>query len=200
MKLGAAIAEIMKREGIQILIGYPVNHLIEYRGGGRHPPDHRAPGTHRAAHGRRHQPRHLRPARSASSACSTGRAPRTPMAASRRATARAFRCWSCRWAIRGGSPISTPTSIPPCRCAASPSRPSRSRRRPRCPTSCAAPSRKLRNGRGGPVLVEIPTDMWNEEVPEPLDYTPVHRHTLRRRTRADVTRRGRRCSRRRSAR
>ena len=32
---------------------------------------------------------------------------------------------------------------------------------------------RLRNGRGGPVLVEIPTDMWNEEVPEPLDYVPV---------------------------
>ena len=30
MKLGAAIAEIMKREGIEILCGYPVNHLIEY--------------------------------------------------------------------------------------------------------------------------------------------------------------------------
>jgi hypothetical protein len=30
MKLGAAIAEILKREGIEILCGYPVNHLIEY--------------------------------------------------------------------------------------------------------------------------------------------------------------------------
>ena len=30
MKLGAAIAEIMKREGIAILCGYPVNHLIEF--------------------------------------------------------------------------------------------------------------------------------------------------------------------------
>ena len=30
MKLGEAIAEIMKREGIEILCGYPVNHLIEY--------------------------------------------------------------------------------------------------------------------------------------------------------------------------
>jgi thiamine pyrophosphate-dependent acetolactate synthase large subunit-like protein len=30
MKLGAAIAEIMKREGIEILCGYPVNHLIEF--------------------------------------------------------------------------------------------------------------------------------------------------------------------------
>ncbi|MGY3364902.1 thiamine pyrophosphate-dependent acetolactate synthase large subunit-like protein [Bradyrhizobium sp. GM2.4] len=30
MKLGTAIAEIMKREGIGILCGYPVNHLIEH--------------------------------------------------------------------------------------------------------------------------------------------------------------------------
>src|SRR3981081_2098213 len=32
---------------------------------------------------------------------------------------------------------------------------------------------KLKNGRGGPVIVEIPADMWNEEVPEPMHYTPV---------------------------
>ena len=30
----------------------------------------------------------------------------------------------------------------------------------------------LRNGRSGPAIVEIPTDMWNEEIGE-LDYTPV---------------------------
>jgi thiamine pyrophosphate-dependent acetolactate synthase large subunit-like protein len=40
---------------------------------------------------------------------------------------------------------------------------------------------RLKNGRGGPVIVEIPADMWNEEVPEPLDYTPV----LRTRSAAD---------------
>ncbi len=34
---------------------------------------------------------------------------------------------------------------------------------------------KLKNGRGGPVIVEILADMWNEEVPEPLNYTPVLR-------------------------
>src|SRR4051812_39098517 len=34
---------------------------------------------------------------------------------------------------------------------------------------------QLKNGRGGPVIVEIPADMWNEEVPEPLNYTPVLR-------------------------
>jgi acetolactate synthase-1/2/3 large subunit len=32
---------------------------------------------------------------------------------------------------------------------------------------------RLRNGRGGPVIVEIPNDIWNEEVPEPLGYRPV---------------------------
>ena len=30
MKVGAAIAETMKREGIEILAAYPVNHLIEF--------------------------------------------------------------------------------------------------------------------------------------------------------------------------
>src|SRR5262245_34544351 len=30
MKVGAAIAEIMKREGVEVLLGYPVNHLIEF--------------------------------------------------------------------------------------------------------------------------------------------------------------------------
>ena len=29
MKLGEAIAEILKREGIGVLTGYPVTHLIE---------------------------------------------------------------------------------------------------------------------------------------------------------------------------
>ncbi|MBV9784717.1 MAG: hypothetical protein JO264_12980 [Acidisphaera sp.] len=30
MKVGEAIAEILKREGIAILAGYPVNHLLEF--------------------------------------------------------------------------------------------------------------------------------------------------------------------------
>ena len=32
----------------------------------------------------------------------------------------------------------------------------------------------LRNGRSGPAIVEIPTDIWNEEIGD-LDYTPVSR-------------------------
>jgi thiamine pyrophosphate-dependent acetolactate synthase large subunit-like protein len=34
---------------------------------------------------------------------------------------------------------------------------------------------RLRSGRGGPVIVEIPIDLWEEEVPEPLAYAPVSR-------------------------
>ena len=32
---------------------------------------------------------------------------------------------------------------------------------------------QARNGRPGPALVEIPGDVWSEEVPEPLDYVPT---------------------------
>lgn len=32
---------------------------------------------------------------------------------------------------------------------------------------------QLRNGRGGPVVVEIPVDLWNEETSGPIDYQPV---------------------------
>ena len=38
MKTGPAIAEILKREGVEYLFAYPVNHLIEHcaaRGAGR---------------------------------------------------------------------------------------------------------------------------------------------------------------------
>ena len=34
---------------------------------------------------------------------------------------------------------------------------------------------RLRNGRGGPAIVEVPGDLWNDEVPEPLNYKPVVR-------------------------
>jgi thiamine pyrophosphate-dependent acetolactate synthase large subunit-like protein len=32
---------------------------------------------------------------------------------------------------------------------------------------------RLRNGRGGPVLVQVPADLWQEELPGPLDYTAI---------------------------
>ena len=35
---------------------------------------------------------------------------------------------------------------------------------------------QARNGRPGPVLLEIPADIWNEEVPGQIDYVPCRRH------------------------
>ena len=111
MKLGAAIAEIMKREGIEILCGYPVNHLIEYAANADIRPVmvrqerigvHMADAISRVTSGNR----------SARSACSMGPAPRTRWAAWRNVTANRFPCWCCRWAMRAGSPISTRTSTP----------------------------------------------------------------------------------------
>jgi hypothetical protein len=34
---------------------------------------------------------------------------------------------------------------------------------------------QARNGRPGPVLIEVPGDLWGEEVPEPFEYTPTTR-------------------------
>ena len=48
-----------------------------------------------------------------------------------------------------------------------------------CRTSCAAPSPTCATAAAARSLVEIPTDMWNEEVPEPLDYVPVDVDALR---------------------
>ena len=36
----------------------------------------------------------------------------------------------------------------------------------------------LRNGRGAPVMVEIPAEANAEDVPEPLTYKPVDRHPV----------------------
>ena len=111
MKLGTAIAEIMKREGIEILCGYPVNHLIEHAANADIRPvmvRQERIGLHMADAISRVTSGHT----SAPSACSTAPARKTPWAASRNATASPCPCWCCRWAMRGGLPISSRTSIP----------------------------------------------------------------------------------------
>ena len=78
MKLGAAIAEIMKREGIEILCGYPVNHLIEFAAAADIRPiivRQERIGLHMAD---AISPRDVRAHASARSACSTAPARRTP--------------------------------------------------------------------------------------------------------------------------
>ena len=112
MKLGTAIAEIMKREGIEILCGYPVNHLIEYAANADIRPVmvrqerigvHMADAISRVTSGR-----------SIGAFCMQhGPGAENAMGGVaqcfRRIRPRAGRC---RWAMRGGLPISSRTSIP----------------------------------------------------------------------------------------
>ena len=172
MKLGAAIAEIMKREGIHILTGYPVNHLIEHAAEIDIRPVmvrqeriglHMADAISRVTSGRQigafcmqHGPGSEN-AYGGVAQCYGESIPVLvlPMGYPRR-IANVDPNFNSSIQMRGitksAEPITSAAEVP---------------------NILRRAFSKLRNGRGGPVLVEIPTDMWNEEVPEPLVYTPV---------------------------
>jgi len=172
MKFGDAIAQILKREGVEILIGYPVNHILEHAAQadirtvivrqervGLHMADaisrlssgrtlgvfvmQHGPGTENAYGG-------VAQAYGESVPILV-----MPMGYQRRmahippnynATV------AMREIVRSAEPISS------AREAANVLRRAFSR---------------LRNGRGGPVLVEVPSDLFQDEV-ETLDYRPVY--------------------------
>ena len=108
MKAATAVAEILKREGVEFLIGYPVNPIIEAAAEAdirtiivrqERTGLHMADAVSRVTSGA---------ARSASSRCSTAPAPRTPSAASPRPTPTRCRSSSCRAATRAASSTSPP--------------------------------------------------------------------------------------------
>lgn len=174
MKLGVAIAEILKREGIEILCGYPVNHLIEYAADADIRPImvrqervgvHMADAISRVTSGHKigafcmqHGPG-AENAMGAVAQCFGESVPVLilPMGYPRR-IANIDPNFNSSQAMRPFSKSSEPITL-----AAE------------VANIFRRAFTKLKNGRGGPVVVEIPTDMWNEEVPEPLNYTPVLR-------------------------
>jgi acetolactate synthase-1/2/3 large subunit len=180
MKLGAAIAEIMKREGIEILCGYPVNHLIEYAAAADIRPVmvrqerigvHMADAISRLSSGRRigafcmqHGPG-AENAMGGVAQCYGESVPVLvlPMGYPRR-IAQVDPNFNSTQAMRhfakSSEQIWQAAEV--------------------CNIFRRAFTR-LKNGRGGPVIVEIPADSWNDEVAEPLNYTPV----LRTRSTAD---------------
>src|SRR5437016_2954011 len=168
MKVGAVIAQIMKREGIEILCGYPVNHLIEFAAAidirpimvrqeriGLHMADaisrttsggkigvfcmQHGPGTENAYGGIAQAFGESVPIL----VVPGGYARRMAHIAPNYLAAREM-----RGITKSAEPIMSAAEV------------SNVMRR--------AFSR-LRNGRGGPVLVEVANDLWNEEVPEPLN-------------------------------
>ncbi|GGL79605.1 thiamine pyrophosphate-requiring protein [Wenxinia marina] len=172
MKVRDAIAEILRREGIQTLFGYPVNHALESAAEiGIRPIIVRQErtGLHMA---------------DAMSRLSSGRSPGVFAMQLGPGTENAF------GGIAQAYSESVPILVLPMGYARAEahvdpnfyaSRSMRDITKSAEPLTSAAqlPAvfrrafSRLRNGRGGPVLVEIPNDMWNDEVPEPLDYRPV---------------------------
>lgn len=172
MKVGEAIAEIMKREGIEILTGYPVNHLIEFAAAKDIRPVmvrqeriglHMADAISRVTSGRRIGAfcmQHGPGSENAYGGVAQAYGESIPLLVLPMGYARRlahvdpnFNSTSAMRSItKSAEPITLAAEVP---------------------NILRRAFTRLRNGRGGPVLVEIPTDMWNEEVPEPLDYEPV---------------------------
>ena len=172
MKVGAAIAEIMKREGVDILAAYPVNHLIEHAAAidirpiivrqeriGLHMADaisritsgaklgafcmQHGPGTENAYGG-------IAQAYSESIPILVvpGGFPRRTA----QVGANYYATREMRGITKSAESITTPAEVV---------------------NVMRRAFSHMRNGRGGPALVEVPQDLWNEEVPEPLNYKPV---------------------------
>ncbi|HXQ26080.1 MAG TPA: thiamine pyrophosphate-requiring protein [Candidatus Acidoferrales bacterium] len=172
MKVGEAIAEILKREGVEILFGYPVNHVLESaaRAGIRtiivrqeRVGLHMADAMSRLSSGRKigvfvmqHGPGSENSFGGVAQAYSESVPILVlPMGYARRLAhidPNFNSVASMRTITKSAEPITLPAEVP---------------------NIFRRAFSRLRNGRGGPVLVEIPVDLFAEEVPEPLAYEPV---------------------------
>ncbi|WP_368419467.1 thiamine pyrophosphate-requiring protein [Rhodovarius sp.] len=172
MKVGEAIAEIMRREGIEVLTGYPVNHLIESCAAIDIRPVmvrqeriglHMADAISRVTSGRQIGAFCMQHGPGAENAyggvaqCYGESIPVLvlPMGYARRIS-QIKPNFSSTVQMAGITKSAETVSL-----AAE------------VPNIMRRAFSRLRNGRGGPVLVEIPTDMFAEEFPGELVYEPV---------------------------
>jgi thiamine pyrophosphate-dependent acetolactate synthase large subunit-like protein len=172
MKVGAAIAEIMKREGVEILCAYPVNHLIEYAAAADIRPIivrqeriglHMADAISRLTSGRQlgafcmqHGPGTENAYGGIAQAYSESIPILVVPGGYQRRLAQVGANYNATREMRGVTKSAEAVWQP---------------------AEVANIMRRafsnLRNGRGGPALVEVPGDVWHEEMPGNLDYTPV---------------------------
>jgi thiamine pyrophosphate-dependent acetolactate synthase large subunit-like protein len=172
MKVGAAIAEIMKREGIDILTAYPVNHLIEFSAELDIRPIivrqertglHMADAISRMTSGKKIGAfcmQHGPGTENAYGGIAQAFAESVPILVVPGGYARRLAhvepnynaVAQMRGVTKSAEPIVVAAEVP---------------------NIMRRAFSRLRNGRGGPVLVEVPADIWNEELPGPLCYTPV---------------------------
>ena len=172
MKLGAAIAEILKAEGIERVCGYPLNYIFEYaadadirpviaraeRTGG-----HMADAISRVTSGKQigvYATQHGPGIENGMGAVAQAFGESVPILVLpmgyRRDEAHISPNFNSTISLRSIAKSVEPLNDP---------------------NQVVAVFRRafsrLRNGRGGPVVVEIPRDMWFEDVTVPFDYRPV---------------------------
>ena len=171
MKVGEAVAEIMKREGIEILCGYPVNHLLEYAAAAEIRPIivrqerigiHMADAISRVTSGRKIGAfcmQHGPGSENAYGGVAQSYSELVPLLVIPQGYPRRIAGidpnFSASREMRGVAKISEHLIVPG-----------------EIANALRRAFSNLRNGRSGPAIVEIPTDIWNEEIGE-LDYTPV---------------------------
>ena len=172
MKAVEAIVEIMKREGVETICGYPVNHVLEYAAHkdirpiivrqeriGLHMADAIArmtSGDKVGVFAMQHGPGAENAYGAVAQAYSEGVPVLVlPMGYPRR-IAHVGRNFNSTTAMahvaKSAEPITSAAEVP---------------------NVMRRAFSALRNGRGGPAVVEIPTDVMNEELTGELNYTPV---------------------------
>jgi thiamine pyrophosphate-dependent acetolactate synthase large subunit-like protein len=171
MKVGQAVAEIMKREGIEILCGYPVNHLLEFAAAADIRPVivrqerigiHMADAISRVTSGRRIGAfcmQHGPGTENAYGGVAQAYSESVPMLVIPQGYPRRIAHidpnYNAVREMRGVSKLAEPVTLPV-----------------ELPNVLRRAFSAIRNGRSGPAIVEIPTDIWNEEIGD-IDYKPV---------------------------
>jgi thiamine pyrophosphate-dependent acetolactate synthase large subunit-like protein len=172
MKVGDAIAEILKREGVDVILGYPVNHLLESAAAAGIRPIivrqervgiHMADAISRLTSARRigvFAMQHGPGSENSFGGVAQAYGESVPILVLPMGYARRLAyvdpnfnsVRSMRSITKSAEPIVSALEIP---------------------NTFRRAFSRLRNGRGGPALVEIPLDLFAEEMPEPWAYEPV---------------------------
>ena len=172
MKVGEAIAEIMKREGVEILTAYPVNHLIEFAAAidirpiivrqervGIHMADaisRLTSGAKLGAFCMQHGPGTENAYGGIAQAYSESIPILVVPGGYPRRIAQVGANYNAARDMRGIAKIAEAVVLPG-----------------EIGNIMRRAFSALRNGRGGPAIVEVPADLWNAEIEGELDYKPV---------------------------
>ena len=172
MKAGEAIAEILKREGVEIIFGYPVNHILEYAARAGIRPIivrqervglHMADAMSRLTSGKKigvFAMQHGPGAENAYGGIAQAYGEAVPLLVLPMGYPRQLAyvepnfnsVLNMRGITKSAEPIILTAELP---------------------NVFRRAFTRLKTGRGGPVLVEIPREAFDEEVAEPLAYAPA---------------------------